>query len=41
MGTLTLVELRSKLNALEETRKTAQCKLALLASWRESLQTLE
>jgi hypothetical protein len=41
MGTLTLVELRFKLNSLEETRKTVQRELALLASWRESLQTLE
>jgi len=38
---MTLDELRSKLDALEETRKTARRKLAALASWSESLQTLE
>ncbi|HKH75811.1 MAG TPA: hypothetical protein VKA51_02525, partial [Rubrobacteraceae bacterium] len=36
-----LDELRSKLNALEETRETARRELAVLTSWRESLQTLE
>jgi len=38
---MTLDELRSKLDALEETRETARRELASLASWRESLQTLE
>jgi DNA repair exonuclease SbcCD ATPase subunit len=38
---MTLAELRSKLDVLEETRETARRELASLASWRESLQTLE
>src|SRR5215208_2817292 len=38
---MTLDELRSKLGALEETRETARRELESLASWRESLQTLE
>jgi len=38
---MTLDELRSKLDALEETRKIARRELASLASWREKLQTLE
>lgn len=38
---MTLDELRSRLDALKETRETARRELALLASWRESLQTLE
>ena len=38
---MTLAELRSKLDALEETRETARRELASLASWRESLQNLE
>ena len=38
---MTLDELRSKLDALEETRETARRELAVLAGWRESLQTLE
>jgi predicted nucleic acid-binding Zn-ribbon protein len=38
---MTLAELRSKLDALEETRETARRELASLASWRESLQTVE
>ncbi|MDP9476115.1 MAG: recombinase zinc beta ribbon domain-containing protein, partial [Actinomycetota bacterium] len=38
---MTIDELRAKLDALEETRETAQRELAALASWRESLQTLE
>ena len=37
---MTLDELRSKLDALKETRETARRELASLASWRESL-TLE
>lgn len=36
-----LDELRPKLDALEETRETARCELASLASWRDSLQNLE
>jgi DNA repair exonuclease SbcCD ATPase subunit len=38
---MTLEELRSRLDALEESRQTARRELAALASWRESLQTLE
>jgi hypothetical protein len=38
---MTLDELRSKLDALEEARETARRELAVLAGWRESLQTLE
>ena len=38
---MALDELRSKLDALEETRETARCELASLASWRDSLQNLE
>ena len=38
---MTLEELRSRLDALEETRESARGKLAALASWRESLQSLE
>ena len=38
---MTLEELRSRLDALEETRETARRELAALASWRERLQTLE
>jgi DNA repair exonuclease SbcCD ATPase subunit len=38
---MTLDELRSRLNALEETCDTARREIATLASWRESLQTLE
>jgi site-specific DNA recombinase len=38
---MTLDELRFKLDALEETHETARRELASLASWRESLQTLE
>ena len=36
-----LVELRSKLNSLEERRETAQRELAGLASWSESLEAFE
>jgi hypothetical protein len=39
--TMTLEELRSRLDALEETRQTARRELASLASWREELQALE
>ena len=35
---MTLDELRSKLNSLEERRETAQRELATLASWSESLE---
>jgi site-specific DNA recombinase len=38
---MTLEELRSRLDALEETRERARGELAALASWRESLQALE
>jgi DNA repair exonuclease SbcCD ATPase subunit len=38
---MTLDELRSKLNALEERRKTAQQELATLASWNENLEAFE
>jgi len=38
---MTLDELRSKLNALEERRETAQRELATLASWSESLEAFE
>jgi len=38
---MTLEELRSKLDALEETRETARRELASLASWCESLHALE
>lgn len=38
---MTLEDLRSRLDALEETRETARRELAALASWREGLQTLE
>ena len=38
---MTLEELRSKLDALEETRETARRELAALSSWRESLEALE
>lgn len=38
---MTLDELRSKLDALEETRETAWRELAALSSWRESLEALE
>jgi hypothetical protein len=36
-----VARLRSKLDALEQTRETARRVLASLAGWRESLQTLE
>jgi hypothetical protein len=36
-----VARLRSKLDALEQTRETARRELASLAGWRESLQTLE
>jgi acyl transferase domain-containing protein len=39
--TMTLKELSSRLDALEETRETARRELAELASWREGVQTLE
>ena len=39
--TMTLEELKSRLDALEETRQTAGRELAALTSWRESLQALE
>jgi DNA repair exonuclease SbcCD ATPase subunit len=38
---MTLDELRSKLDALEETRETARRELAALSSWCESLEALE
>ncbi|MDQ3842120.1 MAG: YbaB/EbfC family nucleoid-associated protein, partial [Actinomycetota bacterium] len=38
---MTLDELRSKLNALEERRETAQRELATLASWSESLEAFQ
>jgi len=38
---MTLEELRSKLDALEERRETARRELAALSSWRESLEALE
>jgi hypothetical protein len=38
---MTLEELRSRLDALEETRESAQGELAALASWRESLEAFE
>src|SRR5215211_5320959 len=38
---MTLDELRSKLNSLEERRETAQRELATLASWSESLEAFE
>jgi DNA repair exonuclease SbcCD ATPase subunit len=39
--TMTLDELRSKLNSLEETRETARRELTALASWNESLEAFE
>jgi DNA repair exonuclease SbcCD ATPase subunit len=38
---MTLEELRSRLEALEETRESARRELAELASWHERLQALE
>lgn len=38
---MTIVELRAKLDALEETRETTRRELAALISWRESLQALK
>ena len=38
---MTLDELRSRLDALEQTRETAQCELAALRGWSESLESLE
>jgi len=38
---MTLEELRSRLEALEETRESARRELAELASWHERLQVLE
>jgi predicted nucleic acid-binding Zn-ribbon protein len=38
---MTLEELRSRLEALEETRESARREIAELASWRKRLQTLE
>jgi site-specific DNA recombinase len=38
---MTLEELRSRLDALEETRESARGELAALASWRESLEAFE
>ncbi len=38
---MTLDELRSKLNSLEESRETARRELAALASWTESLEGFE
>jgi DNA repair exonuclease SbcCD ATPase subunit len=38
---MTLDELRSKLNALEERRKTAQQELATLARWNENLEAFQ
>lgn len=38
---MTLEELRSRLDALEETRESARRELAALASWRESLEAFE
>jgi site-specific DNA recombinase len=38
---ITLDELRSKLNSLEETRETARRELTALASWNESLEAFE
>ena len=38
---MTLEELRSRLEALEETRESARGELAALASWRESLEAFE
>jgi hypothetical protein len=38
---MTLDELMSRLDVLEEMRKTAQCELAALRSWSESLESLE
>ncbi len=40
-GAMTLDELRSKLNSLEETRETARRELAALARWNESLEAFE
>jgi site-specific DNA recombinase len=39
--TMTLDELRSKLNSLEETRETARRELTALSSWNESLEAFE
>jgi hypothetical protein len=39
--TMTLGELKAKLDALEETCETARRRLAVLASWHESLEALE
>jgi DNA-binding protein H-NS len=38
---MTLEELRSRLDALEETRESARRELVALASWRENLRALE
>jgi site-specific DNA recombinase len=38
---MTLDELRSKLDALDETRETARRELATLASWNDSLEAFE
>jgi hypothetical protein len=38
---MTLEELRSRLEALEETRESARRGLSELASWRERLRALE
>jgi chromosome segregation ATPase len=38
---MTLEEMRSRLDALEETRDSARGELAALASWRESLEAFE
>ncbi len=38
---MTLDELRSRLDALEETRETARRELEALRNWSESLKTLE
>ena len=38
---MTLDELRSKLNALDETRELARRELAAVASWKESLEAFE
>jgi hypothetical protein len=40
-GATTLDELRSKLDALEETRETARRELAALASWNENLEAFK
>jgi chromosome segregation ATPase len=40
-GAMTLDELRSKLDALEETRETARRELAALASWNENLEAFK